>query len=107
MTPAFNDSPERLEKTMMRPESEAELARMIAAAKGPLNIQGGGTRGMAVEGETLSLSALSGVELYEPGALTLVAKAGTPVADFEMMVDLGLQGLTLRYFGSLLGQIWI
>ncbi len=83
MTPAFNDSPERLEKTMMRPESEAELAGMIAAAKGPLNIQGGGTRGMAVEGETLSLSALSGVELYEPGALTLVAKAGTPVAEIE------------------------
>ena len=83
MNPAFNDSPERLEKTMMRPESEAELAGMIAAAKGPLNIQGGGTRGMAVEGETLSLSALSGVELYEPGALTLVAKAGTPVAEIE------------------------
>ena len=71
---------------MMRPESEADLARMIAEAKGPLNIEGGGTRGMDVEGETLSLSALSGVELYEPGALTLVAKAGTPVSEIEELL---------------------
>lgn len=71
---------------MMRPQSEADLARIIAEAKGPLNIEGGGTRGMGVEGETLSLAALSGVELYEPGALTLVAKAGTPVAEIETLL---------------------
>ena len=31
----------------------------------------------------MTLSGLSGIELYEPGALTLVAKAGTPVAEIS------------------------
>ncbi|MEM8553420.1 MAG: FAD-binding protein [Pseudomonadota bacterium] len=67
----------------MRPESEAELASMVRDAKGPLSIRGGGTRGMAALGEVLSTEALTGIRLYEPGALTLVAAAGTPVAEVE------------------------
>ena len=31
----------------------------------------------------LSTAALSGIPLYEPGALTLVARAGTPLAEIE------------------------
>ncbi|KIC11717.1 2-hydroxy-acid oxidase [Leisingera sp. ANG-M1] len=70
----------------MTPQSEAELAEMIAGASGPLCIQGGGTRGLDVEGGVLSTRGLSGVELYEPGALTLVIKAGTPVAEVEALL---------------------
>ena len=67
---------------MMVPETEAELAAMIGGAEGPLRISGGGTRPIGrSEGAPLSLAALSGITLYEPGALTLVAKAGTPVAE--------------------------
>ena len=69
----------------MTPETEADLAEIIRAANGPLRIEGGGTRGMAarVDGDVLSTSQLSGITLYEPGALTLVARAGTPVAEIE------------------------
>ena len=68
----------------MRPKTEAELAEAVAAATGPLLVRGGGTRtiGHAV-GEVLETSGLSGIELYEPGALTLVVKAGTSVADID------------------------
>ncbi|WP_135502966.1 glycolate oxidase subunit GlcE [Roseovarius aestuariivivens] len=69
----------------MTPKTEAELAEMVAQANGPMRIIGGGTRpiGKQSDGTVLSTSKLSGVELYEPGALTLVAKAGTPVAKVE------------------------
>lgn len=68
----------------MTPHSQTDLAQMIADAKGPLRIIGGGTRPIGrVIGETLDMSAMSGITLYEPGALTLVAKAGTSVAGIE------------------------
>ncbi|MFW8633562.1 FAD-binding protein [Cribrihabitans pelagius] len=67
----------------MIPDSEAALAEMIAGAEGPLCIQGGGSRGLEAEGTLLSCRGLSGVTLYEPGALTLVVQAGTPVAEVE------------------------
>lgn len=79
----------------MTPGSEAELAEVIAGAAGPLAIQGGGTRGIPAPGEVLSTAALSGVELYEPGALTLVARAGTPVAEVEAL--LAAQGQRLAF----------
>ena len=68
---------------MMTPQSEAELAHMVADARGSLAVRGGGTRGVAVGGDALSTSGLSGIELYEPGALTIVVKAGTPVAEVD------------------------
>jgi len=66
--------------------TEAELADLISSASAPLAIQGGGTRGIALEGDAVSVAGLSGVSLYEPGALTLVAQAGTPVAEIEAML---------------------
>lgn len=71
----------------MRPSSEAELAEAVAGASGPLLVRGGGTRtiGQAV-GEVLETSGLAGVELYEPGALTLVARAGTALAEVERVL---------------------
>ena len=69
----------------MNPTTEEELAEIVAGAAGPLSVQGGGTRpiGHAVDGDVLSTSSLSGITLYEPGALTMVAQAGTPVAEIE------------------------
>jgi glycolate oxidase FAD binding subunit len=78
-------APERL-----RPGTEAELAAAVAGAAregAPLEIAGGGTRaglGRPVQAaRTLSLAGLGGIPLYEPGALTLVAAAGTPLAEVE------------------------
>ena len=72
-----------------RPTSEQELADIITAARGPLSIKGGGTRpiGRPVSGEALETGAISGVVDYEPGALTLVARAGTPVSEIEALLD--------------------
>ncbi|MGF6862180.1 glycolate oxidase FAD binding subunit [Rhodobacteraceae bacterium MBR-64] len=70
---------------MIEPRDEAELAEAVRGAAGPLHIRGGGTRpvGRPVAGAVLSTSALTGITLYEPGALTLVARAGTPLAKIE------------------------
>ena len=69
----------------MRPADEADLAEAVRGAAGPLAIRGGGTRriGPPVAGETLETGGLSGISLYEPGALTMVAGAGTPLAEIE------------------------
>lgn len=72
----------------MRPETEDELAAMIRAATAPLSPIGGGTRLRPGEGQgrRLDLSGLSGVVLYEPAALTLVARAGTPLAEVQALL---------------------
>jgi glycolate oxidase FAD binding subunit len=67
----------------MTPKSEQDLSECVAAAKGPLAIQGGGTRGVSVAGDLLNTSGISGINLYEPGALTVVVKAGTAVSVIE------------------------
>ena len=82
----------------MKPDNEANLAEMVQAADGPLRIMGGGTRdiGVPVEGEILSTAGLSGVSLYEPGALTLVAQAGTPLAEIEVVLAAERQRLAFE-----------
>lgn len=72
----------------MRPADEAELAEAVRGAAGPFVIRGGGTRGVgrAAPGEVLDTGGLSGVVLYEPGALTLVARAGTPLAEVQAVL---------------------
>ncbi|MDR5653340.1 FAD-binding protein [Ruixingdingia sedimenti] len=68
----------------MRPGDEAELAAMLRDAEGPLAVRGGGTRvPCALAGTVLETGGLSGITLYEPGALTLVVRAGTPLAEVE------------------------
>ncbi|MEO0342917.1 MAG: FAD-binding protein [Pseudomonadota bacterium] len=74
----------------MTPRNEGELAGILkdAAAQGTrLRIKGGGTRtglGNQVTSNTVvEASALEGISLYEPGALTIVAKAGTPLSEIE------------------------
>ncbi len=69
---------------MVRPSTEEELSEIIRGANGPLHIRGGGTRALRrVAGEVLETGGLSGISLYEPGALTLVVKAGTPLAEVD------------------------
>ncbi len=65
------------------PGSEDELAEAVRSATGPLWIKGGGTRGVVSPGTPVTTRGLSGITLYEPGALTLVAAAGTPMAEIE------------------------
>lgn len=81
----------------MRPASEAELVEAVHGAEGPLRIIGGGTRaiGRAVSGTVLETAGLAGIRLYEPGALTLVVGAGTPVREVEAV--LAEQGQRLAF----------
>ncbi len=94
----------------MRPESEAELAEIIRAAKGPVSPIGGGTRLQPGEGAGLRLdmSALRGITLYEPEALTLVVRAGTPLS--AVTAALAAEGQMLAFepdprAGSTIGGI--
>ncbi|KKN69526.1 hypothetical protein LCGC14_0440220 [marine sediment metagenome] len=68
---------------MMDITSEDALVDAIKGARTPVSVQGGITRGLPKTGAVLSVAGLNGITLYEPGALTLVAQAGTPVADIE------------------------
>jgi glycolate oxidase FAD binding subunit len=54
---------------------------------------------------TLDLSALSGVTLYEPEELVLTARAGTPIAEIEALVESRNQQLAFEPmdYGPLLG----
>ncbi len=63
--------------------SEEALVDAVKAARGPLAVRGGGTRGVPAAGDVLSVAGLNGITLYEPGSLTVVAQAGTPVAEIE------------------------
>ncbi len=71
----------------MKPETEAELAEIVAGLNGPVRVTGGGTRGVDGSEAALNTSGLSGITLYEPGALTLVAHAGTSVAEIEAALE--------------------
>lgn len=81
----------------MRPTTETELAEIVTAATAPVVLRGGGTRRIGeAAGDVLETGGLSGVVLYEPGALTLVAKAGTPVAEVEAVLAVERQRLAFE-----------
>ncbi len=70
--------------------AEAALAAEIGAAfeaGEPVEILGGGTRRAlgrpAQAARTVSTASLRGISLHEPGALTLVVGAGTPLSEVE------------------------
>lgn len=88
------------------PTTEAEIADIIAQSQGPLAIQGGGTKGVTCPGKTISTQGLTGIVNYEPGALTMIAKAGTPLAEIEAVLDKEGQRLAFEPvdFGQVLGQ---
>ncbi len=82
---------------MLTPADERELAETVSGAARPLAVRGGGTRpvGHPVDGDDLTVAGLSGITLYEPGALTLVARAGTPLA--EIQAALAAEGQMLAF----------
>ena len=73
---------------MLTPRTEAELATLVAKADTPFRVMGGGTRpvGIPSNATPLTTRGLTGIELYEPGALTLVAKAGTPLSEVDALL---------------------
>lgn len=92
--------PETPSRAGLNPASEAELGALIAerfAARQPLRLAGGGTRVEtgAVPGDTLSTAAISGVVTYEPGEMTLIARAGTPLDQIQAM--LAAEGQALAF----------
>src|SRR5271168_1853843 len=89
---------------------EVEQAVQWALAEGKaLEVVGRGTKrpiGRAAQWDaTLDLSGLSGVTLYEPEELVLSAKAGTPLAEIEMLVAASRQELAFEPmdYGPILG----
>lgn len=75
--------------------TEEQLAEAILDTSEPLAIVGGGTRGIGVQGAPLSVAGITGVRLYAPGALTLVARAGTPLSEIDAL--LAEQGQRLAF----------
>lgn len=97
----------------MKPANETELAEAVktaAARKTRLRIQGGGSKtgvGNRTDAdETLDVTALSGISLYEPGALTLVAGAGTPLTEVQSTLAAENQQLAFEPmdYAALLGN---
>ncbi|MCC5975554.1 MAG: FAD-binding protein [Rubellimicrobium sp.] len=81
----------------MRPADEAELAEALRSASAPLHVRGGGTRASPARdgAEALLTAGLGGVVLHEPGAMTLVARAGTPLD--EVTAVLAAEGQRLPF----------
>jgi glycolate oxidase FAD binding subunit len=75
-----------------KPASEGELSAILTSAAksgSRLKITGGGTRpvGNPVKADkNLYTSKITGISLYEPGALTLVAKAGTTLEEINKVL---------------------
>lgn len=69
-----------------RPESESELADLVRDLPGPVAVRGGATRAGPAAGAVIQTGALSGVVLYEPAAMTLVVRAGTPLSEVEAVL---------------------
>ncbi|MEZ7812072.1 MAG: glycolate oxidase FAD binding subunit [Paracoccaceae bacterium] len=93
----------------MQPQNEAELSLILATATEPLDIIGGGTRTLFDATESvkpLYTNGFSGVQLYEPGALTLVAGSGTLVEDVAALLTSEKQRLPFEVpdYAAVLGR---
>jgi glycolate oxidase FAD binding subunit len=79
-----------------------ELAGAIKAAhdsRRPLRIFGGDTKrayGRVVEGESFSLAGHRGIVAYDPTELVITARAGTPIAEIEALLDRNRQMLAFE-----------
>lgn len=87
----------------------ADRVRSARAARSPLRIVGGGhwldagRPSRAVD--PLSLASAAGIVEYEPGDLTLTARAGTTLADIARITRAEAQWLPLDPFGSAGGTL--
>lgn len=71
----------------------------------PLHVRGSGSKdflGETVQGDTLDVTGHTGVVNYEPGELVMTARAGTPLADIETVLDDAHQMLAFEppHFGE-------
>jgi glycolate oxidase FAD binding subunit len=98
--------------TIFTPSSSEEVLAAVQWAlseEEPLEILGHGSKrgiGRPVQAaHTLDLAGLSGVTLYEPEELILSAKAGTPLAEIEKLLDDNRQQLAFEPmdYGPLFG----
>jgi glycolate oxidase FAD binding subunit len=91
------------------PKEVEDTVRWALSHEKTLEVAGRGTkRGLGRPSQhdlTLDLSGLSGVTLYEPEELVLSAKAGTPIAEIEQLLDQSNQELAFEPmdYGPLLG----
>ena len=87
-----------------------DVLRWAVAEDKPLEVTGQGSKraiGRPSQTDlTLDLSGLTGVTLYEPEELVLSAKAGTPIAEIEALLDEHNQQLAFEPadYGALFGQ---
>lgn len=88
------------EARTVAPATEAELAEYVADCHGAgrkLRIAGGSTRlpRSSAADSHLTTQKMDGIVLYEPGELTLVARAGTSLEEIER--QLGAEGQALAF----------
>jgi glycolate oxidase FAD binding subunit len=97
---------------VLKPRDAKEVEDAVSWALGeakPLEVIGQGSKraiGRPSQTDlTLDLSSLSGVTLYEPAELVLSAKAGTPLAEIEALLERNSQQLGFEPidYGPLLG----
>ncbi len=97
---------------VIKPRDAKEVQDAVACALGndkALEVAGQGSKraiGRPSQTDiTLDLTGLSGVTLYEPAELVLSAKAGTPLAEIEELLDKNNQQLAFEPmdYGPLLG----
>ena len=91
------------------PGSESEVREFLLSETQPIHIAGGQSRMVATEKKIISTSALNGIVEYEPGALTMVAKAGTPLSVIKATLQKENQQLAfeppeMKYLLSLTGK---
>jgi glycolate dehydrogenase FAD-binding subunit len=95
-----------------KPRDGKEVEEAVCGALGnekPLELAGQGTKrtvGRPSQTDlTLDLSGLTGVTLYEPAELVLSARAGTPLAEIESLLEKNNQELAFEPidYGPLLG----
>ncbi len=79
---------------ILTPETPEELRGIVAAAVSanePLAVEGHGSKrglGRPVQAaRTVSTRAMAGINFYEPEELVLSARAGTPIAEIEALVE--------------------
>ncbi|MCK0510864.1 glycolate oxidase subunit GlcE [Aromatoleum buckelii] len=86
-------------------EQWQERVRAASAAGTALQIRGGGTKafyGRAPAGEAFDVRGHAGVVNYEPTELVVTARAGTPLAELEALLDDSRQMLAFEppHFGA-------